>query len=87
MKMDHHARKIKVIAVVIIALLIYFSFMNIFSSNKVDLSSPKSIVQGIYYYFGWIGKTAGNLWDIGVSTTHTIGNAIKLNANQTNSKV
>jgi len=78
-KMEHHAKKVKIIVVVLICALIYFSIVNIFSSEKVDLTSPKGIINGVYVYFGWIGTTIGNLWEIGGDTVHTVGNAIKLN--------
>lgn len=79
-KMEHHARKIKVIVILLIGLLLYFSIMGIFSSEKVELTSPRGIVNAVYVYFGWIGTTIGNLWDIGANTVHTVGNAIKLNS-------
>jgi hypothetical protein len=79
LKFEHHAKKVKIVFIIIIILLLYFSFMHIFSSNQVDLSSPRGIANGIYYYFGWIGRTAVNLWDIGVSTSRTVGNAVRIN--------
>jgi multisubunit Na+/H+ antiporter MnhC subunit len=78
-KMEHHARKVKVIFIVLVGLLLYFSIVSIFSSEKVDLTSPKGVVNAVYVYFGWIGTTIGNLWDIGADTAHTVGNAIKIN--------
>jgi len=79
LKMEHHARKVKVIVVVVIVALLYFSMIGIFSSNKLDLTSPKGIINGVYVYFGWIGQTASSLWDIGTDTVLTVGNAIKIN--------
>jgi multisubunit Na+/H+ antiporter MnhC subunit len=79
-KMEHHARKVKVLVIVMIGLLLYFSIVSIFSSEKVDLTSPKGIVHAVYVYFGWVGTTVAKLWDIGADTVHTVGNAIKLNA-------
>ena len=80
MQMEHHTRKIKVILVVLLALLIYFSIVNIFSSEKVDLTSPRGVINGVYVYFGWIGTTISNLWDVGSDTVHTVGNAVKMNS-------
>jgi len=79
LKFDHHARKVKIVAIVIIGFLIYFSIIGIFSSEKVDLSNPRGVVSAVYIYFGWIGQTASNLWDVGTETVHMVGNAIKVN--------
>ena len=83
MQMEHHVRKYKVIAVALIGLLIYFSVIGIFSSGEVDFASPKSIINGVYLYVGWMGQTASSLWEIGKDTSHMVGNAIKVNVNST----
>lgn len=77
-KLEHHTRKVKVVIAVIIGAMIYFSMMSIFTSEQVDITSPRGIVNAVYIYFGWIGQTATSLWDIGVDTTHMVGNAIKV---------
>ena len=79
LKMDHHLRIIKIAFIAILGLLIYFSMMGIFSSEKVDMTSPRGIIQATYIYFGWIGETTGKLWDIGTDTANLVGNAIKIN--------
>jgi len=79
LKVEHHARKIKIIILVAIGVLIYFSIMGIFSSEKVDLTSPRGVINSVYIYFGWIGQTTSNLWDIGINTVDLVGNAIKVN--------
>lgn len=79
LKMEHHTRKVKAIAIVIVVAVLYFSMMGIFSSEKVDLTSPRGIVNGVYVYFGWMGQTMTSLWDIGADTVRTVGNAIKIN--------
>jgi len=78
LKMEHNTRKAKVIIIIILGALIYFSMMGIFSSEKVDMTSPRGMVNGMYIYFGWIGQTMSNLWDIGVDTVRTVGNAIRI---------
>jgi len=78
LKMEHHTRKGKAVVIVVIVALLYFSMIGIFSSEKVDLTSPSGIVKGVYIYFGWMGQTIGNLWNIGASTVSTVGNAIKM---------
>ena len=80
LQLEHHTRKYKIVAILIIGALLYFSILAIFSSEQIDFTSPKSIVSGVYLYVGWIGSTATSLWDIGVETTHMVGNAIKVNS-------
>jgi hypothetical protein len=78
-KMEHHTRKLKIIAIVAVGLLIYFSVSTIFMSDQVDLTSPRGIISAMYLYVGWLGQTASNLWNVAIETTHTVGNAIKVN--------
>jgi len=84
LKMEHHAQKLKIVILIILAAIIYFSMMNIFTSETIDLTSPRGVVSAVYVYFGWIGETASELWDIGVDTTHLVGNAIKVNKDENN---
>lgn len=79
LKMEHHARKVKIVVLVVIIALIYFSMVGIFSSEKVDLTSPRGIINSVYVYFGWIGQTSSALFDIGADTVNLVGNAIKIN--------
>ncbi|MFH1452217.1 MAG: hypothetical protein ABIF88_03535 [archaeon] len=79
LKLEHSTRKLKVIIVVVVGFLLLFSIATVFRSDQVDLSSPSGIISAIYLYVGWMGKTILKLWDIGVDTTGTVGNAIKLN--------
>ncbi|MCK5321611.1 hypothetical protein KAJ38_03460 [Candidatus Pacearchaeota archaeon] len=79
LKMEHHVRIVKIAIMALIGFLIYFSMMGIFSSEQVDITSPRGIVQATYIYFGWIGETTGKLFDIGKDTVSLVGNAIKLN--------
>ena len=77
---------ISVVIMVIIGAMIYFSMMSIFTSEQVDITSPRGIVNGVYVYFGWIGQTASSLWDIGADTAHLVGNAIKVDNNEDDNK-
>ena len=81
-KMEHHNRKVKIVVLVIIGTVIYFSMMGIFTSEQISLSSPRGVVNAVYVYFGWIGQTTSSLWDIGVDTAHLVGNAIKIDKNE-----
>jgi len=73
-------KAVKMFILLIIGALIYFSIVSVFSSPQVDLTSPKGIIGGAYFYVGWIGQAAASLWDVGVDTTHMVGNAIKVNS-------
>ena len=77
-KFEHHSRKVKIVILVLVGALIYFSMVGIFTSEQVSLNSPRGVVNAVYVYFGWIGQTAGSLWDIGSDTVSLVGNAIKI---------
>ena len=79
LKMEHHTRKVKIITIALIGLVIYFSMVGIFTSEQVNLTSPRGVVNAVYVYFGWIGQTMSNLWDVGTDTVSMVGNAIKVN--------
>ena len=79
LRAEHQTRKVKILILVIIGFLLYFSIVSLFTSEQVDITSPRGIVQATYLYFGWIGQTASNLWDVGTNTVHLVGNAIKFN--------
>jgi glucan phosphoethanolaminetransferase (alkaline phosphatase superfamily) len=78
LKMEHQTRRVKIILIILAIMLIYFSLVGILNSEKVDLKSPRGVVSAVYLYFGWIGQTASNLWDVGKDTFGMVGNAIKL---------
>lgn len=78
-KMEHHGRKIKIVLILIAVLLLYFSVVHVFNSNDVDLKSPGGVVKAVYAYFGWIGRSVGNLWDVGRDTTGRVVQAVQLN--------
>ena len=79
LRAEHHTRKVKVIVIILIGFLLYFSIMGVFSSDKVDLTSPRGIVNGVYVYFGWIGNAITGLWDVGADTVGMVGNVVKIN--------
>ncbi len=76
--MEHHTRKIKIIAIALIALLFYVSATGMFNSNNVDITSPRGIVSGIYLYVGWLGESASSIWDIGIETTGRVIDAVRI---------
>lgn len=77
-KMEHHTRKIKVVVIIVIGFLLYLSISGIFNSGKVDITSPRGIVNGVYLYVGWLGESITSVWDIGVETTGRVVDAVKL---------
>ncbi len=79
LKLEHHTKKIKILIILVIGFILYFSIVNHFNSDQVDITSPSGIVSGIYLYVGWIGQTATNLWDVGTDTASLVGNAVKVN--------
>ena len=83
-KVEHHTHKIKITILIILVAIIYFSMVGVFSSTKVDLTSPSGVVNAVYVYFGWMGQTITNLWEVGTDTTRTVGNAIRLNGSDNN---
>ena len=83
-KFEHQGRRVKFIAILIIAILLYFSIISVLGSSGIDLKSPKGIVNAVYMYVGWMGKTVTGLWDVGKSTVSLVGNVIK--GNQTSSE-
>jgi hypothetical protein len=82
LKFEHHGRRVKVIVIIIVLTLIYFSISGVLSSERVDLTSPRGVVNAVYIYFGWLGHAATSLWDIGVDTVGLVGNAIKVNSTE-----
>ncbi|MAH51708.1 hypothetical protein CMI37_38180 [Candidatus Pacearchaeota archaeon] len=82
LRVEHGGRKVKIVALILIGLLLYFSIANLFTSEKVDLTSPRGIIKAVYIYFGWLGQTASTLWDIGAGTFRTVGNAINFNVTE-----
>ena len=83
LRAEHQTRKVKIMILVIIGFLLYFSIAILFTSEQVDITSPRGVARATYLYFGWIGRSISNLWDIGVDTAHLVGNAVKLNNTQT----
>ncbi len=82
LKMEHHAHKVKIVIILVVGFIIYFSIVNHFNSDQVDITSPKGVINGVYLYVGWIGQSASSLWNIGTDTASLVGNAVKINNTQ-----
>lgn len=80
LKLEHHTRKIKVVILALLAAVLYFSLMGLLNSTEFSFSNPRGIVNAVYNYFGWIGRTGSEIFDIGKNTVSLVGNAVKLNA-------
>ncbi len=78
-RLEHGMSKIKILIIIIVGFIFYFTIVNHFTSDQVDLTSPRGIVNGVYLYVGWVGSTASNLWNVGTDTVHSVGNAVKIN--------
>lgn len=79
LRMEHMGRKAKWVLLILVGLLIYISVASLFTTEGVDLGSPGGIAKAVYLYFGWMGRTLGNLWDVGKETVHMVGDAISFN--------
>jgi len=81
LKIEHYTQKIKILVLILIGFLIYFSIAGVLSSGKLDLSSPRGVFNAAVIYMGWAKQTATNLWGVGADTVTLVGNAIKINNN------
>jgi len=79
LRVEHIGRKARIVLLILIALVLYFSVANLFSSESIDLTSPRGIINAVYIYFGWLGKTAAALWDVGKETVNMVGDVINFN--------
>ena len=77
LRIEHHARKVKIIVLIVVGLLLYLSVVSVFGSKKFDLSSPEGILKAGYSYVGWIGHSVLQIWDIGKDSVKAVGNVIK----------
>jgi len=77
-KLEHHLHLLKFGALVLIIFLMAVSIFATFTSDRVDLSSPTGIINGVYLYVGWLGGFIGDVWSIGVSTTGQIISAVNV---------
>lgn len=83
MNLKHHAKALKIISVITILLLLYFSISYVFNAQNVDLSSPKEVIGGVYYYVGWIGSSLSQVFNSRGSAV-AVGNVIKGNQTSEN---
>lgn len=82
LKTENITKRVKIFIVIMLGFILYLSVVGWFASDKLDLSSPQGVANAVYVYFGWIGQTASNLWDVGADTASMVGNAIKVNTTE-----
>lgn len=81
--LEHMGKRIKVLIIIALLLGLYFSVSNMVKSGSVDFSSPKGIVNSIYTYFGYLAGIGKSVWDVGSNAVTGVGNAIKIDRNET----
>lgn len=84
LKVDHQGRKIKMILLIFLVAVLLLSLTVVLSSSNIDLKSPRGIIQAVYFYVGWVGKTTANLWNIGTDFTGKVIDAVKMNSTDVN---
>src|SRR3989344_1108065 len=77
---------VKLILLVIIGLFLYVAIAGVFTSEKVDFSTPKGAMNAAVIYFSWMGQTVSGLWDVSIETAHVVGNAIKVDKDEDKKK-
>lgn len=75
-KLEHHFHLIKMGFIALIVILLGISIYSTFTSDKVDISTPGGIMEGIYLYVGWLGGFIKEMWGIGVETTGRVISAL-----------
>ena len=70
---------IKILLLIVLVAVIYFSFVGVSKSQELDFSSPRGVYMAFTGYVSWIGDTAKDLFTIGKDTVTLVGNTIKEN--------
>ena len=79
LKVEHYNKRVKLIFMILVCILLYFSAYAVFSANNSNLKSPKGIIQAVYTYVGYLGGAFSNLWTIKTDVGGLVGNAVKIN--------
>ena len=86
LRIEHLSKKVKLVIIVLLGLLIYVTAFGVISSSGINVATPRGIVNALYTYMGWIGKTATNLWDTRHDVGSIVGNAVKMNMTEESKK-
>ena len=79
LKANYHGEKVKVIALILIGLLLYFSITSLFNKNDVDLKSAHGVADAVYMYVGWVGRTITDLATIGKDAVGSVKEKVSFN--------
>ncbi len=82
-KFYHTGMKIKLVLLLLLGLLLYWSISGLMSSVNLDVNSPTEVIKGVGLYFSWLGQTATHVWDIGKTTALTIKDTVSFNNTKT----
>jgi glucan phosphoethanolaminetransferase (alkaline phosphatase superfamily) len=66
---EHHTKKLKVMIVISILMLIFFSVIGFYNSGQSDFSSIKSSIDTTFFFLSWIWQSSLEIWDAGVEFT------------------
>ena len=70
---------VKILLLVVLIAVLYFSFVGVSKSQNLDFSSPRGVYMAFTSYISWIGETGKDLFTIGKDTVTLVGNTIKEN--------
>jgi hypothetical protein len=82
-KIDHKAKRIKMILVLLFIVFIYLSVSSVVHRNNIDLSSPGGWYDTGALYLSWLSNIGTGMWNAGGDFKNIIGNVIKTNSTKT----
>lgn len=78
-RFEHHLKAVRLVLLLVLGVLIYFSMLSFVNSGQFDYSSPKGVFNSIKSYLYWFKDTLVNIWNAGKDSVRTIGYAIRGN--------
>ncbi len=75
-RLEHSGKRIKLIIIIILGLIIFFSFMKFYNSSEMDLKTPIGIVKTGIGYGKWVGHSVVNLWEAKDDIVKIVGDAV-----------
>jgi|SRR3989338_7794278 len=70
-------KKVKIALIIIAGFISYVLIINLFGSNKINLTSFDGFTDSIYLYVVWIVNAFFYIFDKGRDATEFVGNVIK----------
>jgi hypothetical protein len=86
MKVDHKAKRMKMIIILLLIVFIYFSVSSVIHQNNIDLSSPAGWYNTGALYFSWLGNIGTGIWNAAGDLKGVIGNVVKGNSSNSGSE-